>query len=212
MEDEPIDVECVKLPDADEAEYQALLVKLDEQVPPVSGKGFDFSAIQGNCAARTAKAIILFLTCNRRWSVAKIADALEVKTPLVSRYLAEAIREAAPADDLELVRQFEERKLDAREEWLATQAEKSCEPEETIREVLDKDGEIRELKTTKGKAGNPAYDKVLIEIAKHRARLLGLEQPMRVQVDKTERKLQINVVEVRDHGQVLAAKEAGLLK
>lgn len=195
----------------DDEEYNKLLAKLDELVPATSGKGFDWDRITGNMEVRTAKAIILNLSC-KGWSVARLAEALEVEPEAVRRYLADAMREACPLDDLDLVRRFEEYKLDLQAEEIHRQFARSCEDEVTVTKITDEEGNVEIRETRKGQSGNPAYQRILIDIARHRARLLGLEKPTQVQVDKTERKLIVNVVEVKNREEALVAQEKGLLK
>jgi hypothetical protein len=195
----------------EETEFRALLTRLDKEFPPVSGKGFDFSRIRGNFAGRTAKAIVLHLSYTG-WSLAEIADAIGVPVRIVSRYLIEAIREASPIEDVEVLRQFEERKLDEQAKVCWEQFQRSCEDAKETHEVLDKDGNVQTLTNVKPQSGNPAYHRVLLDISRQRAKLNGLEKPVRVEVDKTERKLVVNVVEVKSREEVEEARAAGLLE
>jgi hypothetical protein len=201
----------VYAPDED-AEYAALIARLESQPPPGDGTELDFGKIAGNAEKRSAKAVILYQTCCRKWSVSRIADRLGISVRAVSRLLAEALAEAIPFGDIELVRQFELSKLDAIEQECDGQFKRSCENEETVRETMDKDGEVRELKTTKGQSGNPAYLRALVEIAKLRARLQGLEKPVKKEVDKTTRRIDIKVVEIKSREDAEKAKAAGLLE
>jgi len=187
----------------DQRDYDALVADLESQHPLTSGKGMDFQKIRGNFAGRTAKAVVLHLACTG-WSVAEIAAAVGHRPGVVGRYLAEAITEASPLDDVEILRNHELRKLDMQEKFCWEKFHASCQPEESTHEVLDKDGEVRELKSRKGQSGNPAYQRLLTEISKRRAALLGLDRPAKVQVDKTERRLQIQVVEVKTREDALA--------
>lgn len=216
----------------EDAEYEALLVQLDQKIPTVSGQGFDFTRISGNLEARTAKAIVLHLALTGM-SVAEIAERLGRSTMAVSRFLAEAICNASPIEDLEILRNFEMCKLDAQAQACWEQFRRSCEDEVTevttweIEIPVGKDGDrtIRKevpegtpgaieviKRTRKGQSGSPGYQRVLLEIAKHRDKLLGLAKPTKVEVNKTTRTMQISEVVVRTREEVEAARAAGLIK
>lgn len=200
--------ELIAFTDQEEQEYRDLVQKLDEQFPPVSKRGFDFSKIRGTVEGKTAKAIVLHLSCSG-WSIARIADALAVTTQAVGRYLTDAIRDAAPIDDVGVLRDFELVKMDAWEQWVHEQAARSCEDEVTVTET---EGEQGATVTTKrrGQAGNPAYIKLLLEIGKRRDKLLGTEKPTRVEINKQERKVEIHVVEIKTREDALAAQQQAL--
>ena len=197
--------------DTADQEYQALLANLDEKFPPVSAQGFDFSKIRGNCTGRTAKAIVLHLALTG-WSVAQIAEAIDAPARSVSIYLADAICEASPIEDVEILRKFEARKLDEQAKACWEQFDRSCQDAVETHEALDKFGEIRELRTVKPQSGNPSYQRVLTDISKHRAKLFGLEKPVQIQIDKREQKLVVSEVIVSTREEAIAAKNAGLLK
>ncbi|HUW09566.1 MAG TPA: hypothetical protein VM537_07525, partial [Anaerolineae bacterium] len=65
-------------PEDEEREYQDLIRKLNSVAPPVSSEGFDFSQIRGKFSGRTAKAMVLHLSCHG-WSMVEIAEAFEVR-------------------------------------------------------------------------------------------------------------------------------------
>ena len=194
----------------EDAEYQALCAQLEALAPPVSGASFDLQSLRGNAEQRTAKAIILDRSC-KGVSVADLAELLHCNPALVSRYLMEAIQEASPIDDIEILRKWELAKIDAEIKWLKEQQERSCQDKETTTVTKTKDGTFTTTRT-EGQAGNPAYSKVLMDLGKRRAALLGLDKPAKVSVEKTERKLIINVVEVKSRADVEAAEAAGLLE
>lgn len=200
--------ELIAFTEQEEKEYLALVQKLDEQFPPVSKRGFDLTKIRGTVEGKTAKAIVLQLSCSG-WSIARIADTLGVPTQAVGRYLTEAIRDAAPIDDVAILRDFELVKMDAWEQWVHEQANRSCEDEVTVTET---EGEKGSVVTTKrrGQAGNPAYIKLLLEIGKRRDKLLGTEKPTRVEINKQERKVEIHVVEIKTREDALAAQQQAL--
>lgn len=204
-----IDEELVPVASPD-VEYLQILAKMDAAFPPVSRVGFDFEKIRGNIKGRTAEAIILALALHG-WSVAQIADTLDVSPYHVGRLLAKAIREASPICDVEVLRDFELQKLNEQERVCWEQYKRSCEDEVSAHEVIDKEGEVRELSARKVQSGNPTYQRILTDIGKRRASLLGLDAPSKVQVDKREQKLQITEVIVRTHEEVKAAMAAGLL-
>ena len=213
--DEPIDVESRHIDDAADIEYAALVAELDQLIPPVSGKGLDLQQITGNVELRTAKAIILHLSC-RGHSISDISNTLmgvDVKwTPtMVRRCLTNAIAEAAPIEDVDIIRDFELHKLDVQEKACWDQFNRSCEDAVIEREGSTDKGGFSET-TRKGQSGNPSYLKVLLDIGKRRDALQGLNSPQRVQIDKTERKTQITEVVVTTRAEVEAARNAGLLK
>jgi hypothetical protein len=193
----------------EEAEYNALLATLAEKFPPVSSKGFDFSKIVGNCVGRTAKAIVLHLSCHG-WSIAQIADALGIEIHAVNRYLGEVLQEVGGTEDVELIRNFELRKLDAWERDAWKQFDRSCEDAVTVTEIVTDKGTSSNTKT-EGQSGNPAYLKLLLDIAKHRDKLLGLARPTKIEVNKTERVLKIKQIVVTTHEEANAVKAVGLL-
>lgn len=208
--DEPIDAEFTTIQQKDDAEYDALVAKLEAKFPPVSGEGFDFSKMKGNLKGRTAKAIVLQLSC-QGWSVAEIAEAIGASACAVGQYLASAIREASPLDDVEILREFELRKLDVQEKACWEQFERSCEDAITEKEGSTDKGSFTSTER-KGQSGNPAYIRALLAIGQRRAALVGMDKPTKVHVDKTERKLQVTEVVVTNREEVAAARAAGLLK
>lgn len=193
----------------EEAEYNALVARLDQEFPPVSGKGFDFSKIRGNFRGKTAKAIVLHLSCVG-WSIADIAEATGASCQTVGRYLANAIYEASPLDDVEVLRQFELRKCDVWEQAANQGSERSFEDAVITREQETKHGTFTTT-IRKGQSGNPAWHRILLEISKRRSALVGMDKPTQVHVDKTERKLVINEIVVKDRKEVQEARVAGLL-
>ena len=108
-------------------------------------------------------------------SKAQIAELLGVSVDVADRYLTEVLADFSRTEDVAAIRNFEMMKLDALEQWIWKQAEKSGK---------------------KG-AANPAYARALVEVYKHRAKTLGLEAPRRLQIDSTEQKLTVNIIEVR---------------
>jgi len=198
LEERPIDTSAVSLRTED-TDFSGLVERLDRKFPPVSREGFDFAQISGNAKGRTRKAIVLQLACHG-WSVAQIADHIEIPTNTVGAYLSTAIQEANPIADVEILRNFELQKLDSMERSAWEQFERSCE------DAVTKEGDpvVR--------SGNPAYMRVLLDISKRRATLVGLDSPAKVEVDTTTRKLVINEIVVTNREEALAAKKAGLLK
>jgi len=201
----------IALSPQEDEEYQALLQRLNQEHPPVSGNGFDFSKIRGDFSDRSAKAVVLHLALIG-WSITDLAETLKVSTNAVGHLLTHAIREACPIEDVEILRHWEEMKLDEQARVCYEQYRKSCEDEVIQREVAGKDGEILVLETRKPQSGNPAYQRILLEISKYRADMLGLKEPTRVQVDKREQKLIVTEVIVKTREEVEAAKARGLLK
>lgn len=196
----------------DDTEYAAFVEEMDRKVPAIVAKGLDLSKLWGNLENRTAKAIILHLTCECLWSISDIAETFGMTRKLAYRYLDEAVRDYIMPEDVDAVRQFELMKLDAQAKVCHEGTKRSFEDEVTVREVLDKDGEVHELTTRRGQSGNPGWQRALTDIGRRRDRLLGLEQPTKVEVDKTERKLVVTEVIVRTPKEAIAAREAGLLK
>jgi len=196
----------------DDEEFNTLVANMDKLVPPIEGKGIDFTKIQGNYQKRTAKAIILHLTLTHRNSVEEIAAALEVSPTTVHRYLGEALRDTLVMEDVELLRRFEDMKLNEQAKVCWDQFYRSCEDAVTGHETTDEDGNVTTKTTRTGQSGNPAYQKMLLEIYKCRDKLWGLSQPTRVEVDKTDRKLVISEVIVKTPEDVQAARIAGYLK
>lgn len=194
-----------------DAEYEELLDKLDAEYPTISAKGLNLRQICGDPEARTAKAIVLHLVCTG-WSVAEIAERLEQKPAVIRKYLAQAMVEAAPLDDIELIRRFEDHKLDVQSKAAWEQFRRSCEDEVTERTTIDDEGKETTQTTRKGQSGNPAYLRALMEIAKHRALLQGLAAPQKVEVNKTEKTLHIQEIIVTNREEALAAKAAGYLE
>jgi hypothetical protein len=209
-EEDVIDAESTSISITEDAEYQLLLSRLSQEFPPVSRQGFDFSRIAGNFAGRTAKAIVLHLSCTG-WSIAEIAEAIDVPTRVVSRYLSEVIREASPIGDVEILREFELRKLDALERLCHEQFTRSCEDAVIETEGSTDKGGFSST-TKKGQSGNPAYMRAIVDIGKRRDKLLGLEKPQQIQVDKTERKMVVNISRVNSREEIEQAKVAGVLK
>jgi len=212
-EDFPIDVYTAE----EDSQYESLLRRLESAPPPGPGRDFDFASMSGGCDKRTAKAIVLYLTCRNHWSIIQLSERLGVSTTVVTRLLHEAIQEAVPIDDVEVIRKFELCKLDSMARVCTEQFERSCEDaiEEVERWEIDDDKgrpvEVEEgtpgarrviRRTRKGQSGNPAYQRMLMEIAKHRDKLLGLARPTRVEIDKTERKMVVNLVEVKDRSEL----------
>lgn len=201
--------------DQQEAEYQSFLAKLDTLAPP-EGKGLDLGRIQGRLDQRCAKAVILDYA-RKGWSRADLAELLSTPewpiTPRsVGRLLADALREAADDDDTELLRQFEISKLKMAEQFCHEMLKRGQEPTVTVKESLDKDGEVIELRTTHPPKPNPAWQKHLLEISKHLDKLQGLSKPTKVEIEKKEQKLVVNQVVVKTREEVNAAMAAGLLK
>ncbi len=204
------DVVTVQVESEIAPEYRQLLEQLEASAPPVSGKGFDYSKIRGTFRGRTAKAIVLHLSC-QGWSVKQIGDEIGIPTTVIGKYLSEAIQEASPIEDVEVLRNWELRKLDVQEQSCWEQFERSCEDAITTEEgSSEKGGHSKTVR--KGQSGNPAYIKALVEISKHRAKLLGLEAPKRLEVDKREQVLKVTQVVVRNREEAAAAEAAGLLK
>ena len=208
--DDAIDAEYQVVDAEDDQEYAALLAALDAEPAGASGQGFDLTQVQGNPYQKTAKAIILHRTlCG--WSVSELAEALEFPVATVSRYLADAIREASQLDDLDVVRKHELLKLSAREAICHKQFQRSCEDAVTVVEEVGPRG-ITTKTYRKGQSGNPAYMAALDRIAQHRDRLLGLAAPTRVEVNKQSKTLQITEIIVSTREEVEEARKAGLLK
>ena len=206
--DEPID----GYTSDEEAEYQQFVAEMQQQFPAIPPTEIDFSRLVGKANGRTGKAIVLYLTCKCGWSIDEIATAIGRTPVVVSRYLSEAVREQLTGDDPELSRKLELMKLDSQRRDCVEQFGRSCEDAVETHEVIDKEGEIRELKTIKPQSGNPSYQKILIEISKRVAALEGLDAPTKAEVSKTEQKLIINQITVRTREKVEAARAAGLLK
>lgn len=196
--------------EAEEAEYQGLLDELNRQYPPCNSEGFNFDRIRGNIAGRSAKAIILQLTLAGQ-SVADIADKLGHKPSYISRLLLEAIREAVPSVPLEDEIRFELAKMQKLERAAWEQFQRSCEDKESVTETEGSEGTTVSRKT-EGQSGAPGYLKILVDVSKRRAELLGLNAPKKAEVTKNERRLHIQEVIVHTREDVAAAKAAGLLK
>jgi hypothetical protein len=216
-EDEPIDVAATLVDVQDDEEYQNVLTTLATLAPPNPNRELDFTRIYGNCAARTAKAIVLHLA-GHGWSVAEIADIIGAPANVTERYLRNALDDENPIDDatIDVLRRLELEKIRLLEKWLHEQKARSCE--NAVTEVttweIGEDGEEHQLvkRTEKGQAGNPSYVKALNELGKRRDRLLALETPTKVQIDKTERKLVVSEIIVRSRDDIAAAKEKALLQ
>jgi len=207
--------------DGTDEEYRDFLIALDKQFPPVSRSGPDFAKIRGDFGMKTAKAIILHMTANRGWSIAEIAETIEATPEMVSRYLADAIRESFPIEDVDIARKFELLKLDEQSRVCKEGLDRSFEDEvsETTtweddegHPVAEGEGTRVTKRTRKGQSGNPAWQRALNDIARHRARLLGLEMPTRVETKSERRELKITHVVVATREEALAAKAAGLLE
>ena len=198
---------------AEEAEYQALLARLPEEFTPVPRKHFDFTKICGNPLSRTTKAIVLHLFCVG-WSVPDIGELIDAPPRATARYLVAAMREACPLDpeDVSTIREFELRRADIETKEAWAQFRRSCEDGVTETRTTDAEGNETKKVVRKGQSGNPAYLRILQEIGRRRERLLGLAQPLKVSIDKTERKLQITQIVVKTREEALAAKAAGLLE
>jgi hypothetical protein len=168
----------------DDADYRALLARLDEEFPTVSSGGFDFSKIRGLAHTRTAKAIILHLSLVG-WSPEQIGEAIAVPPDMVQRYLHAVMSEAAPVEDVEALREIERRKLTVYERASWEEFERGCQRDDS----------------------NPAWIRVLLEIAKRRASLDGLDRPTRVSIDKTERKLVVTEIVVKSAAEARAMKQ-----
>lgn len=184
------------LSEADRRDLESLEKALHECYPAVTQDGFDFNKIRGNLEGKTAKTIILALTCHG-WSIAKISDHLEIKPKVVRNYLADAVREAAPIQDIEVARQLELHKCDVLEEAAWKSFQRSCEDAEVVTTSETKDGTF-ETRTVKGQSGDHTMLKTLLETSRHRAALLGLNKPTQVKIDKTVKNVKLQLVEVRN--------------
>ena len=202
--------ELVLYSDEDEAEYQRLLVTLNQEHPIAGSKGFDFSRLKGIFPDRCTKAIILqlALTGHRKQD---IAEWLGYSLPAFMRWFDEAVAEAIPIEDVEALRkvELEGLELQKRESW--DQFHGLAPPLVITTERETKDGTFTTI-VTKGYAGSPAYQKILLDISKQRSDLLGLNKPTKTEVSKTERKVVVHVMEVKNREEAIAAAAAGLLK
>jgi len=187
----------------EEEEYRAFVAELEERVPAIVPEKLDFARILGDNSRKSGKAIVLHLACNCGWSIREIAEKLGLSATMTRKYLCEAIYEATPLENVEIVRKFELMKLDALERICQVGIERSFEDAESTHETLSKDGDVVELKSRTRQSGSPGWAKVKTEIAKLRASLLGLAKPTEVRVDKTERKLVIKQIIVQDAGDVV---------
>jgi hypothetical protein len=197
----------------DDVEFQQLVDKLLAEFPQVNSPGFDFSKIRGTLNQRTGKALVLHLTLSG-WSITQIAAALDVEPSRVSNQLVRAISESAPLDDIELLRQLELQRLGEMEKMIREQFVRSCQ-NKVVKTVSDGDGEGHGemlVTRTEGQSGNPAYMRILVEISKRRAALLGLDASTKVSIDKTSREMVIHEVVVNTREDAIALKNAGLLK
>jgi DNA-binding CsgD family transcriptional regulator len=190
----------------DEAEYRSHLEKLDALLPTVASQGFDFSAIRGNIRGKTARAIVLHLAL-RGWSYTRIAEQLGIAPSKVSAYLTDAMLDAAPPDGIEALRTLELRRLDEQARICWEQYCRSCEDAVTETTTTDPEGGETTKRETKPQSGNPAYQRVLNDISKRRAAILGLDVPARVEVDSTRRVLTIKQVIVKTREEALAATQ-----
>ena len=196
-----------------DAEFCAMVDALVNEYPSIDSKGFDLTKIKGPLQRRTAKAVVLHLTLSG-WSVSQISEAIGVHPATVADNLESAIREAAPLDDVELLRDLALQRLGSYERLAVEHFHKSCEPKVT-RTCCDgdSDGKGDQMVTrTEGQSGNPAYLRVLIDIDKRKAALLGLDQPTKMSIDKTTRQLIVKEIIVTNASDVAAAKAAGLLE
>jgi hypothetical protein len=202
----------------EDAAYASFLAALDATHPPPASAGFDFSRLTGRLRGRSAKAAILHLAYTGH-SVSEITRYLGASRNLVSRYLAEAISEASVPEDLEVLRQWELQKLSLMEKWCWREWRRSLKPEETLKyAALQEEGRSADDPDTlpvigrilKGRTGNTAYMRILLDIAAHRASILGLNKPTAITMDKTERKLNVTIVEVRNRAEAIAAAQPRL--
>jgi hypothetical protein len=192
----------------DEA-YADLCARLDKELPSVTDNGFDFSKIRGLPDARSARAIVLHMALHG-WAVPQIADILDESIPRVSRYLTEAMRQAAPVDDIELLRAEELQRLAAVEAAAWEQFYKSCDNAEKVVVSETKDGTYTAT-TTEGQTGNPAYLKIINDASRARRAMLGLDKPVRHETTAVRREFKAIEVVVRSREELEQMKAAGLL-
>jgi len=208
----------------EDEEYAQMLVELEKKYPKAA-KGFDFSKIGGSFEFKTGKALVLHLSL-AGWRAAEIAEALDLPEKQIARYVTDAIAEAIDPLDADSLRHKMWAELMLQRKLMFEQWNRSCQDEVTETEtwVVDTEDGVQDAspddpgarrvvkRITKPQTGNPAYQRAMIDALKQIDKLLGVSMPTKIEVDKTERRLQITEVVVTSREQVEEAKRAGLLK
>lgn len=210
-----LDVIDVTPPPSDEAEYGKLVLKLNEQFPPLPARAIDYSRLKGS--RRIAKAIVLHLCTAAGWPPRDIADAVDLPVTKVYDLLYDAIGDNIQSSDLEAIRTFEILKLEALERKANDLLERGEHPtkkvthSKTVMEGEDDSpdhiGEIIKTEVIPPQP-NAAWGKLILEISKRRAALLGADSPTKMQVNKDVRQVQIKVIEVHNREQAMEGQKA----